>query len=344
MGRKVIQQKPRADPRAYVGKKRDRSNMWKPSRNPLLEQMNPMPPGTYSKGDLRRVGREATFDPLRGAFVVLARPDDPEPDTPERRRGLRNVDSCREPGQIKALLSEPESRVHFKLPRIHKRPPPEKTHINNDLGTMMQMRELTASDKAVLWSKYQKAMELSLRREGDLDGTSWRHRATHEPASPLHHGRLPNELAPRAPPPYGTTGECPSPATVRSGRRPCKGFTEDQGERLLSWKEMQGDRLDPPIPRKLPPSYEADTHMDTLLNDERSVRLAPPAQKQRRHIEPGHAGEIVEAISPTGDRERRELHALEMHEFTVLKKPTPPPLGMVGGTTRYRRPSQYKQK
>lgn len=73
-------------------------------RNPLLEQMNPMPPGTYSKGDLRRVGREATFDPLRGAFVVLARPDDPEPDMPERRRGLRNVDSCREPGQIKALL------------------------------------------------------------------------------------------------------------------------------------------------------------------------------------------------------------------------------------------------
>lgn len=95
---------------------------------------------------------------------------------------------------------------------------------------------------------------------------------------------------------------------------------------------------------QLPPSYEADTHMDTLLNDERSVRLAPPVQKQRRHIEPGHAGEIVEAISPTGDRERRELHALEMHEFTVLKKPTPPPLGMIGGTTRYRRPSQYKQK
>lgn len=64
-----------------------------------------MPPGTYlKKGDLRRVGREATFDPLRGAFVVLARPDEPEPNMPERRRGLRSVDRCREQGQVKAVL------------------------------------------------------------------------------------------------------------------------------------------------------------------------------------------------------------------------------------------------
>lgn len=64
-----------------------------------------MPPGTYLKrGDLRRVGREATFDPLRGAFVVLARPDDPEPTMPDRRKGLRSLDPCHEPGQVKALL------------------------------------------------------------------------------------------------------------------------------------------------------------------------------------------------------------------------------------------------
>lgn len=30
MGRRVIRHPPRADPRAYVGKKRDRSNVWKP--------------------------------------------------------------------------------------------------------------------------------------------------------------------------------------------------------------------------------------------------------------------------------------------------------------------------
>lgn len=72
-------------------------------RNPLLEQMKPMPPLTYLKGPLW-VAREATFDPLRGAFVVLARPDDPEPNMPERRRGLRGVDPCRKPGQVKALL------------------------------------------------------------------------------------------------------------------------------------------------------------------------------------------------------------------------------------------------
>lgn len=30
--------------------------------------------------------------------------------------------------------------------------------MSNDLGTIMQMRELTASDKAVLWKNYQEAM------------------------------------------------------------------------------------------------------------------------------------------------------------------------------------------
>lgn len=30
--------------------------------------------------------------------------------------------------------------------------------MSNDLGTILQMRELTASDKAVLWNNYQKAM------------------------------------------------------------------------------------------------------------------------------------------------------------------------------------------
>lgn len=30
--------------------------------------------------------------------------------------------------------------------------------MGNDLGTIMQMTELTANDKAALWSNYQKAM------------------------------------------------------------------------------------------------------------------------------------------------------------------------------------------
>lgn len=30
--------------------------------------------------------------------------------------------------------------------------------MSNDLGTIMQMHDLTASDKAILWSNYQKAM------------------------------------------------------------------------------------------------------------------------------------------------------------------------------------------
>lgn len=65
--------------------------------------MKPMPPASCVKG-ARRVGREASFDPLRGAFIVLARPDDPEPNPPERRRGLGAAGSSKEPGQVKALL------------------------------------------------------------------------------------------------------------------------------------------------------------------------------------------------------------------------------------------------
>eukprot|EP00752_Nemacystus_decipiens_P002208 g2099.t1 len=336
MGRRLIKQSPRADPRVYVGKKRDRSNVWKPSRDPLLEQMKPMPPASYVKG-ARRVGREASFDPLRGAFIVLARPDDPEPNPPERRRGVAVVGSSKEPTQVKALLSEEESRRPAKLPAIHKRAPPEGTHMSNDLGLLMQMTELTADDKAVLWSNYQKAMELSLARDGALDGLTWRHRATHEPAPPLPHHRWPMKLTPRAPPPYGTAGECSLPA-VRSGRRACKAFTSDQGERLLSWKDIPGDKVDPPPMRKLPPSYEADTHMDAMMDDKRSAQLQVPMQKQRRHI-PGHSGEIGDAISPIDDRERRNLRVREMHEFTVPKKPIPPPPEMAGGI-RYQRPSQ----
>lgn len=238
--------------------------------------------------------------------------------------------------------------------------------------------------------------ELSLARDGALDGLTWRHRATHEPAPPLPHYRWPKKPTPRAPPPYGTMGECSLPA-VRSGRRPCKAFTADQGERLLSWKDMPADTVYPLPPRKvgplalerepiipsmlprtttqpeyllvfvrilsvtlvgaimpdislfqpaafryccssqLPPSYEADAHMDVMLDDKRSAQLHAPMQKQRRHI-PGHAGEIVEAISPVDDHERRDLRAREMHEFTVPKKPAPPPQETDGGT-RYQRPS-----
>lgn len=61
-----------------------------------------MPPASYFRGS-RRVAREATFDPLRGAFIVLARPNDPEPKLQERRRGLGGS-HWKEPGQVKALL------------------------------------------------------------------------------------------------------------------------------------------------------------------------------------------------------------------------------------------------
>ncbi|CAM9341717.1 unnamed protein product [Ectocarpus sp. 13 AM-2016] len=343
MGRKVIRPQPRAEPRASVGKRRDHSNVWKPNRNPLLEQMKPMPPATFVKG-ASLVAREATFDPLRGAFVTLARPNDPELNLPEPRRGLGAMGLYKDPGLVKDVMSEAGGRQPFKLPKMHKRRAPPGTRLTNDLGTVMQMNELTANEKAVLWSNYQRAMERSLQKEGDLESVTWRHRATHKPAPPWVHHRWPTKPIARAPPPYGTEDvpESLSPAAVlRSGRRACKGFNQDQGERLLTWKEMKGDRIDPPPQQKLPPSYEADdAHMDAMMDEERSTRLGVPMHKQRRHV-PGHVGEILGAIRPIGGRERRELHALEMHEFTVPKKPTPPPAA-VTGRTPYRRPSQHQ--
>ncbi|CAB1113061.1 unnamed protein product [Ectocarpus sp. CCAP 1310/34] len=304
--------------------------------------MKPMPPATFVKG-ASLVARQATFDPLRGAFVVLARPNDPELNLPERRRGLGAMGLFKDNGLVKDVLSEAEGRQPFKLPKVHKRRPPPGIRLTNDLGTVMQMNELTANEKAALWSNYERAMERFLQKEGDLESVTWRHRVTHEPAPPWFHHRWPTKQIARAPPPYGTEDvpESLSPAAVlRSGRRACKSFNQDQGERLLTWKEMKGDRVDPPPQRKLPPSYEADdAHMDAMMDDERSMRLAVPMHKQRRHV-PGQVGEISGAIRPIGDRERRELRALETHEFTVPKKPTPPPPAATARTP-YLRPSHH---
>lgn len=57
-----------------------------------------------------------------------------------------------------SFQSEAEGRPPFKLPKMHKRKPPPGTRLTNDLGTVMQMNELTANDKAVLWSNYERAM------------------------------------------------------------------------------------------------------------------------------------------------------------------------------------------
>ena len=78
-----------------------------------------MPPASYVKG-ARRVGREASYDPVRGAFVVLARPNDPEPNPPERRRGVAAVGSSKEHGQVKALLVSRREGVSWGAARVKK--------------------------------------------------------------------------------------------------------------------------------------------------------------------------------------------------------------------------------
>jgi len=54
--------------------------------------------------------------------------------------------------------SQSEGSPTLKLPKIHKRQAPEGAQVNNDLGAVMQMKELTDHDKAVLYSNYHKAM------------------------------------------------------------------------------------------------------------------------------------------------------------------------------------------
>lgn len=70
---------------------------------------------------------------------------------------------------------------------------------------------------------------------------------------------------------------------------------------------------------QLPPSFTDGPHMDVMMDDMLSRDLAAPREKQRRHIA-GHTGNIDEAIRPMDDRERRQLHAREMHEFTAVRR------------------------
>lgn len=68
-----------------------------------------MPPATFVKG-ASLVAREATFDPLRGAFVILARPNDPELNLPEPRRGLGAMGLYKDPGLVKDVLVRDKGR------------------------------------------------------------------------------------------------------------------------------------------------------------------------------------------------------------------------------------------
>ncbi|CAM9926081.1 unnamed protein product [Laminaria digitata] len=65
--------------------------------------MIPMPPSTCLKGK-RRAARESTFDPMRGAFIVLSRPNDPEQAPMERRGGLGSVGHPKDPELLKEVM------------------------------------------------------------------------------------------------------------------------------------------------------------------------------------------------------------------------------------------------
>lgn len=68
--------------------------------------------------------------------------------------------------------------------------------------------------------------------------------------------------------------------------------------------------------KQVPPSFGAGPHMDDMMDDERSSKLAAPSPKQRRHI-PVCVGGIDSTISPADDTERRKLNAREVHELTT---------------------------
>lgn len=60
------------------------------------------------------LAREATFDPVRGAFVVLARPEAPEPVVGDRKMGLR-VGQHKDTGHLKAIMVRSGGGGEMKL-------------------------------------------------------------------------------------------------------------------------------------------------------------------------------------------------------------------------------------
>eukprot|EP00904_Undaria_pinnatifida_P003135 jgi/Undpi1/12822/HiC_scaffold_7.g02489.m1 len=263
---------------------------------------------------------------MRGAFVVMSRPDEPEEQPMARRGGLGNAGHPKDPELLKEVLGDGGPLI---LPSIHKKRAPEGTQMDNDLGTGLRLRDLTDAEKAVMWDKYQQALDQSMRREGDMNRVTWQHRTTKEPAMPLRHHAHRRLFTMPSSIPYGSDLDMrkspsdpdPNPP-LRSGRKPCKATAEEQGDSLLTWEVRGAEESveNPrPSPRKLPPTWDNDPHVDALMDDERSIKLTAPVQKQRRHLN-GYAGEISEAISPVCGSERREIQAREMHEFTVEKR------------------------
>lgn len=64
-----------------------------------------MPPATHQKGRWRGA-REATFDPLRGGFILLAEASsyDPEKDLPQKRGGLKPLLHLKDSSGVKAIM------------------------------------------------------------------------------------------------------------------------------------------------------------------------------------------------------------------------------------------------
>lgn len=101
------------------------------------------------------------------------------------------------------------------------------------------------------------SQEQSIKRNGDFDGVTWRHRATKEPARPLFQHPNRRLFKTTSTTPYGSNADygpegLPTVmgALPKSGRRANKGPSKDQGERLLAWK-ADGDETTPHPPRKV---------------------------------------------------------------------------------------------
>ncbi|CAM9401398.1 unnamed protein product [Ascophyllum nodosum] len=343
MGKKILfVRAPPLEARPRLGKRRNHEQGLRQRRNPLLEQIMPAPPpkcqrrhhhGTINKG--------ASFDPMRGRFVLLGQYPasgdttryDTTPPSSERdsnARTLRPLGRVKDPDRVKSLMNDAEGsppETARAMPK--KRGPPEGMRLDNNLRTGLQLHDVTVAEREAMWDKYRAAMERSLRREGQLDGITWRHRITKAPASTLplcqqlqHHPRR-QFIKPLTVPVFLDVG-VDLPSQPPGGKRLVhSGAPKDQAEGILKWDQDQGNAAPPP--RKLwpqPPSFAEGPRVYDLMDDERSRRFTSPKRPGRRHLprlprDNGYSNSMTvttaeDLISPKSDFARRELHARRM--------------------------------
>ncbi|CAM9353168.1 unnamed protein product [Discosporangium mesarthrocarpum] len=338
------------------------SEVWRPTRNPLLEQMTPMPPPTMKRGR-HNCERVASYDPLRGGFWLPGSSTCPtkEVKTLDRRAGRKFFIDPGQPDVVRDLMDfeqnicQPMSDPFPKL----KKPAPKGTRLGVDMRRMLVQKVApTEKDKAIMQETYQRGLERSLRLEGAVESLSWRDRRSKQPlppvasAPPVRQYKLTTDgesaaalMAGQAPPGPGRRemectlarggGSLAGKGNESSPLARRRKLDAEMGRDMCSLLRMlpgrrKGEVLGPGLRggTQLPPSFSDGPRVPDLLDE--SKVLAVPVTQQRRHL-PGSGDCLWETLRLVGDQERRTLNARDLGALTRVVIPIEPPvLGSAG--------------